>query len=142
MGRSSCSDSRPSDHADRSVPRSRVGSVAVIGVLALAATKTTDFTTTVVGLRASPLIVERNPVAVAFIEEYGLVPGLLGLSLLSVAAIVVLIEGVFWAARPLFATHRGRLSPRTARYACYGVACLCNLSFAAHNTAVILSVTG
>ncbi|MFC7137851.1 hypothetical protein ACFQRB_18225 [Halobaculum litoreum] len=54
-----------------------------------------DVVTTVVGLRSTAPLAERNPIADAAILEYGLVPGLVGLAALTVLVIVCVVEGSF-----------------------------------------------
>lgn len=135
-----CSGPRtPRDQSDS--PRLlRPGPVVLVGVLALAVSKASDLSTTVIGLWLRPILVERNPLAVAFMTEYGVLPGLVLLSVLSVAALTLLIEGAFG----VLERTPGKLdvaTGRRGRLLCYGVASACNVGFAVNNVAVILSVS-
>lgn len=116
-----------------------VGVVAVCGAIGLAATKAVDIATTVIGLGLSPAISERNPIAAAAIAQYGIVPGLLAVGILTVSVTVVLIECGFGLAIDPLRDADGS-SARVGRALCYGVGCGCNLAIVAHNVAVIANV--
>lgn len=62
------------------------------GAVFLLITKTLDVVTTVVGLSLFPSLVERNPVAVFLITQFGVVPGLLLGGVLTVVGMVVFVE--------------------------------------------------
>ncbi|GAA0202683.1 hypothetical protein [Halobaculum roseum] len=116
-----------------------VGAVTTAGVLGLTVTKSLDLGTTVIGLGVSPAIGERNPIAAAAIVQWGVVPGLLAVGLLTVGLTVLLVEGGFGLATG-HARGDGGSSARTGRLICYWVGCACNLAIAAHNVVVILAV--
>lgn len=117
----------------------RPGSVVLTGVLALTITKASDLSTTVIGLQLRSTLVERNPLAVAFIGEYGLVPGLLAFSVVTVTALTLLIEGAF-ALLERTAGSVDTAAGRWGRLTCYGVGSACHVAFAVHNATLILSV--
>jgi len=113
-----------------------VGVVAVWGVFGLVATKAVDFWTTVIGLGVASTVGERNPIAAAAIAQYGLIPGLLTVGVVTVSVTVLLVEGGFRLA--IGATRCAAESPvRAGRAVCYGVGCGCNLAIAAYNAVVI-----
>jgi len=124
--------------AAREVDRG-VGVVAVWGVFGLVATKAVDVSTTIIGLGVSPTVGEQNPIAVAAIAQYGLIPGLLTVGVATVSVTVLLIEGGFRLA--IGSTRCADESPvQAGRAVCYGVGCGCNLAIAAYNTVVIATV--
>lgn len=125
-------------NAAREIDRG-VGVVAIWGVSGLVGTKAVDFWTTMIGLGVSPAVGEQNPIAAAAIAQYGLVPGLLAVGVLTVSVTVLLIEGGF---RLTIGPPRGADEPsvRAGRAVCYGVGCGCNLVIAAHNIVVVASV--
>ncbi|MFC6784646.1 hypothetical protein [Halobaculum halobium] len=102
-------------------------------------TKGVDLTTTVIGLRLSPVVSERNPLAAAMIAQYGVVPGLVVGSVLTVAAMIVLIEGGFRIGSPSV-QELGGSAATTGRGLCYAVGCSCNLVIASYNAAVVVRV--
>lgn len=135
-----CSGSSKPRESNDSTGLLHPGSVALTGVFALAVSKASDLSTTVIGLRLQPILVERNPIAVAFISEYGLLPGLAVFSVVTVTALTLLIEGAF-AVLERTSAHVDAAAGRWGRLVCYGVGSACNVSFAVYNTVLILSVS-
>jgi len=109
-----------------------VGWVVVLGL-----TKAADVATTLLGLRVTTGLVERNPIAAATMRELGAAPGLVGLGALTVLATVAIVEGSFRLAVPADGSD-GVLDGRTGRDLCYGLAALCNVAFALHNAALVV----
>lgn len=110
---------------------------ALVGAVALAATKAVDLATTVVGLELFSAVDERNPLVAAVIARNGLLPGLLGAAGVTVVFTVVIIEGAF-ALTPARWWDGAAGSPGAGRVICYGVGCGCNLAFGAYNAALII----
>jgi hypothetical protein len=106
------------------------------GLLVLAGTKSLDLVTTLVGLRASPHIVEANGLVAGAMAALGVAPALLVLSALTVAT----ITGATELAAVL--TRRSETTPSSGvvRIVGYGVPSLFHVGVAIHNTTVIAAV--
>lgn len=108
---------------------------SVAGILALSVTKAADAFTTFFGLTFVASLQERNPAIAAVIGEIGLLPALIGCSLLIIVAITVFTETVAgWLSR------RGDASRSHVRivYALgYGLPSAIHVLVATHNVALL-----
>jgi len=129
----------PDGRAVESGRTSALGGPSAGWIAALGLSKAADVATTVLGLRATAVLAERNPLAAAAMRELGTVPGLVVLGALTVVGIVGIVEGAFRL--PLLARADGdAVDRRTGRRLCYGVASLCHAGFAVYNAALIVGI--
>lgn len=105
------------------------------GLAVLSMTKGLDGVTTMVGLYASPSIVEKNVLVASTMQAIGIAPALLLISIVTVVTIAVSTETATYLSRRT--TSAELLRPAAIRLVGYGIPSLFHVAIATHNVFVI-----